>query len=150
MAVSITLFGCNSMSALIDLLFSPVFHRHPKLRIALSEGGIGWVPYMLERADYVWERHRFYQNVNQERRPSELYFEHVYSCFIEDRHGLHNREDVGIDNILWECDYPHSDSNWPNSRKIAQEVFMKIPDEDVQKIVELNARRVFNFPRVEK
>lgn len=150
MAVSITLFGTNSMSALTDLLFSPVFHRHPKLNVALSEGGIGWVPYMLERADYVWERHRFYQNVNQEYRPSELYFKHVYSCFIEDRHGLQNREDVGLDNILWECDYPHSDSNWPNSRKVADEVFAKIPDEDVHKIVELNARRLFNFPRVDK
>ncbi len=96
MAVSITLFGCNSMSALIDLLFSPVFHRHPTLKVALSEGGIGWVPYMLERADYVWERHRFYQNVNQEHRPSELYYRHVYSCFIDDRHGLGARDEVGL------------------------------------------------------
>jgi predicted TIM-barrel fold metal-dependent hydrolase len=149
LAVSITLFGCNSIYALTDLLFSPVFHRHPKLKVALSEGGIGWVPYMLERADYVWERHRFYQNVNQERRPSELYYEHIYSCFIEDHHGLRNRDEVGLDNMLWECDHPHSDSNWPNSRKVADEAFMKIPDADVHMIVELNARELFNFPRVE-
>ncbi|MFE9322576.1 amidohydrolase family protein [Nocardia sp. NPDC052278] len=150
MAVSITLFGCNSMYALADLLFSPVFHKHPKLKVALSEGGIGWVPYLIERADYVWERHRFYQNVNQTVAPSELYFKHIYSCFIDDRHGLKNRFEVGMDNILWECDYPHSDSNWPNSRKIAEEVFADIPDDQVRKIVETNARSLFNFPRQDK
>lgn len=147
MAVSITLFGCNSMYALTDLLFSPVFHRHPNLKISLAEGGIGWVPYMLERADYVWERHRWYQNIVHDVRPSELFQKHVYACFIEDVHGLANRDAVGIDNILWECDYPHSDSNWPNSRKVAEEVFAKIPDDDVYKIVEGNARTLFNFPR---
>ena len=145
------------MYALSDLLFSPVFHRHPKLKVALSEGGIGWVPFMLERADYVWERHRFYQNVNQERRPSELYYDHIYSCFIEDHHGLAARDEVGMDNILWECDYPHSDSNWPNSRKVAEEVFTKIPDEDVHKIVrtqraasvQLSARREMSGEPIE-
>ena len=55
-----------------------------------------------------------------------------------------------IDQIAWECDYPHSDSNWPNSRKVADEVFAEIPDDDVHKIVELNARALFNFPRIEK
>ncbi|WP_433598225.1 amidohydrolase family protein [Nocardia sp. CA-135953] len=150
LAVSITLFGTNSMSALTDLLFSPVFHKHPKLKVALSEGGIGWVPYIIERADYVWKRHRYYQNIDQTVSPSELYFEHVYSCFIDDRHGLKNRFDVGLDNILWECDYPHSDSNWPNSRKIAQDVFADVPDEQVRKIVETNARTLFNFPRQDR
>ncbi|GAA0616285.1 amidohydrolase family protein [Sporichthya brevicatena] len=147
LAVSITLFGTNSMSAVVDLLFSPVFHKHPDLKVALSEGGIGWIPYILERADYVWERHRFYQNVNQEVRPSELFRRNVYACFIEDKHGLAVRESVGVSNMLWECDYPHSDSNWPNSRKVAEEVFADVPDEDVRRIVETNARELFRFPR---
>ncbi|WP_280501833.1 amidohydrolase family protein, partial [Nocardia farcinica] len=114
MAVMIALFGCNSMYATADLLFSPVFHRHPRLKFALSEGGVGWVPYMLERIDETWERHRFYQNVNQTVRPSELFRAHIYGCFISDQHGIDNRHKIGIDNITWECDYPHSDSNWPN------------------------------------
>ena len=147
MAVVITLFGCNSMYATADLLFSPVFHKHPKLKVALSEGGIGWVPYLLERADYTWERHRFYQNVNQDTPPSELFHRNVWACFIDDEHGVANRHEVGIDNITWECDYPHSDSNWPNSRKRAREVFADVPDDEVRRIVETNARELFNFPR---
>jgi predicted TIM-barrel fold metal-dependent hydrolase len=147
MAVTITLFGCNSMYATADLLFSPVFHRHPGLKVALSEGGIGWVPYLLERADYTWERHRFYQNVDQTRRPSELFAEHVWACFIDDEHGVASRHEVGVGNITWECDYPHSDSNWPNSRKRASEVFADVPDDEVRLMVETNARTLFNFPR---
>ncbi len=148
-AVTITLFGCNSMFAAADLIFSPVFHRHPNLKVALAEGGIGWVPYLLERADYVWDRHRWYQNVNQAVAPSELFRRHIWGCFIDDVHGLKNRHDIGIDRITWECDYPHSDSNWPNSRKRALEVFADIPDEEVARMVEWNSRELFNFPRAE-
>ncbi|MET0704738.1 MAG: amidohydrolase family protein [Mycobacterium sp.] len=149
MAVMIALFGCNSMYATADLLFSPVFHRHPNLQFALSEGGIGWVPYMLERIDLTWEKHRYYQNINQTVRPSDLFRKHIFGCFIEDQHGVENRHAVGIDNITWECDYPHSDSNWPNSRKVVEQTMVDVPDDEVWKMVEQNARGLFRFPRVD-
>jgi len=146
LATMITMFATNSMGTLTDLIFSPVFHRHPRLKVGLSEGGIGWIPYIIERADYVWERHRFYQNVDQTVRPSELYRRNIHGCFISDEHGVRNRHEIGIDNITWESDYPHSDSNWPHSRKVAEEVFRDVPDEEVHKMVELNVRRLYNFP----
>jgi predicted TIM-barrel fold metal-dependent hydrolase len=144
-AVAITLFGCNSMAAVTDLLFSPTFHRHPRLKVGMSEGGIGWIPYILERADYVWERHRHYQNVVKDVRPSDLFRRHIHGCFISDEYGIEARHRIGLDNITWECDYPHSDSNWPNSRKVAGEVFRDVPDDEVHQIVELNARRLYNL-----
>lgn len=145
-AVAIALFGCNSMYTTADLLFSPVFHRHPKLKVGLSEGSIGWIPYMMERIDGTWERHRHYQNINQTVRPSELFARHIHGCFIDDRHGVKARHEIGIDSITWECDYPHSDSFWPKSRAYAAEVLADVPDDEVHKIVELNTRRLYNFP----
>ncbi|WP_280490225.1 amidohydrolase family protein [Nocardia carnea] len=147
MAVMTALFGCNSMYATADLLFSPVFHRHSKLKFMLSEGGIGWVPYMLERMDGTWAKHRFYQNINQSVRPSELFAKHIFGCFIDDDFGIANRHAVGIDNITWEGDYPHSDSNWPNSRKRVHDSMIDVPDDEVEKMVETNARTLLNFPR---
>lgn len=147
MAVMIALFGCNSMYATADLLFSPVFHKHPNLKFMLSEGGIGWVPYLVERLDLTWEKHRYYQNINQSVRPSELFAKHIFGCFIEDQFGIDNRHVIGIDNITWEGDYPHSDSNWPSSRKRLHDAMLEVPDEEVHKMVELNARAVLNFPR---
>jgi predicted TIM-barrel fold metal-dependent hydrolase len=145
-AVSISLFGCNSMYTTADLLLSPVFHRFPGLQVALSEGGIGWVPYMLERIDYTWERHKYYTGVDLETRPSDLFRRNMWCCFIDDEAGIRNRHEVGLDHITWECDYPHSDSNWPKSRERAAEMLSDVPDDEVHKMVELNARRLLHLP----
>jgi predicted TIM-barrel fold metal-dependent hydrolase len=144
-AVAIALFGCNSMYTTADLLFSPVFHKFPELKVALSEGGIGWIPYMLERIDSTWERHKYYTGVNRDVRPSDLFRRHIWGCFIDDEFGIANRHAIGVDRITWECDYPHSDSNWPEARKRAAEALADVPDDEVHRIVELNARALFRF-----
>ena len=145
--VAISLFGLNSMSATAELLLSPVFHKFPDLKIALSEGGIGWMPYMLERIDYVWERHRWYNDVNKDVRPSELFKGHLYGCFISDVAGVFSRHLIGVDQLMFESDYPHSDSQWPHTRKVLEEVMADVPDDEARKMVETNARTLYNFPR---
>jgi predicted TIM-barrel fold metal-dependent hydrolase len=147
-AVAIALFGMNSQSTAVDLLFSPVFHKFPRLRVALSEGGIGWIPYVIERMDYTWERHRWYTGVNTDVRPSDLFRDHVFGCFISDHAGVETRHIIGIGNLMFEGDYPHSDSNFPASRKKLEEVLLEVPDDEARAIAEDNARRVFNFPRI--
>jgi predicted TIM-barrel fold metal-dependent hydrolase len=148
LAVAITLFSCNLMWTTVDLLFSGKLQKFPQLQFSLAEGGIGWVPYILERADYVWERHRYYQNIDFDTRPSDLFRTHFWGCFIDDEHGCENRHEIGIDRIMLEVDFPHSDSNWPNSRKRAAEVLADVPDDECELIVEYNARRMLRFPRV--
>ncbi|GAA1851379.1 amidohydrolase family protein [Pseudonocardia ailaonensis] len=144
-AAWISLMGTNSMKAMSDLCFSPVFHRHPGLKVSLSEGGVGWIPYLLERMDATWERHRFYQKVNQEVRPSELFRRNIWGCFISDDIGIILRHEIGLDRLTWECDYPHSDSNWPNSRKLLEASFLDVPDHEVRTIVETNAAKLFKL-----
>ena len=61
---------------------------------------------------------------------------------------MKNRHEIGVDRITLEIDFPHSDSNWPNSRKRAAEVLAEVPDDECAMIVENNARRMLNFPRV--
>ncbi|MDV6230581.1 amidohydrolase family protein [Rhodococcus cercidiphylli] len=148
MTVGITLFALNSASAMTELLLSPVFHNYPTLRMALSEGGIGWMPYVLERSDYVWERHRFYNDVHQSVRPSELFARgHIGGCFISDEAGLEMRHRIGVDHIMFESDYPHSDSQWPHTRKVLTESMVNIPDGEARKMCEDNARIFYDFPR---
>jgi predicted TIM-barrel fold metal-dependent hydrolase len=130
---------------LSDIVFSGLLQRHPKLKVMLSEGGIGWLPYLMERMDYTWERHRWYQDINKNDRPSELIKKHFWGCFIDDVHGVDNRYVIGIENILIEVDYPHSDSNWPNSRKRIAENLAKVPDEECRMIVETNARNLMHL-----
>jgi predicted TIM-barrel fold metal-dependent hydrolase len=144
-AVAIAIFSSNLWWSTADLIFSGVLQRHPKLRFMLSEGGIGWLPYMMERTDYTWERHRWYQNISKVDRPSDLFRKHFWGCFIDDVHGINNRHIIGVENILIEVDYPHSDSNWPNSRKRIGENLYDVPDDEAALIVEHNARKLMNF-----
>jgi predicted TIM-barrel fold metal-dependent hydrolase len=145
--VAITLFAGNLMWSLTDLLFSGQLQKHPKLKFMLSEGGIGWIPYILERADYAWNRHRYYMPIDFDAKPSDLFHDHFWGCFIDDNHGLANRHTIGVDRITVEIDYPHSDSQWPNSRKVLAESFLDVPDDEVRMMVETNAREVLRFPR---
>jgi predicted TIM-barrel fold metal-dependent hydrolase len=144
---AIALFGLNSQQTTVELVNSRVFEHFPKLKVALSEGGIGWMPYILERCDYTWERHRYYTGMTDARRPSDIFRDHIYGCFIYDDAGLANIDLIGEDNIMFECDYPHSDSNWPHTRKMLAESLTNIPEAQARKLAETNARKLFNFPR---
>jgi predicted TIM-barrel fold metal-dependent hydrolase len=143
--IGIALFGINSMMTTVDLLFSDVFYKFPRLKVALSEGGIGWMPYILERVDYSWGRHKYWCDINADKLPSELFREHIYGCFIADRSGIEQRNRIGIDNILFESDYPHSDCNWPHTRKMLAEALADVPDDEARKIAELNARALYHL-----
>ncbi len=144
-AVAIALYGTNSLFTTVELLFSPVFRNYPRLKVALSEGGIGWIPYVLERCDYTWDRHRHYQHLELKVPPSEMFRDHIFGCFISDEAGLEALDRIGVDQVMWECDYPHSDSNWPHARKMLSETLHNVGDDVAMKIAETNARRVFNF-----
>lgn len=144
---AISLYGLNSLQCFVEMVNSRMFEKAPGLKVALSEGGIGWMPYMLERCDYVWDRHRYYTGMADARRPSEIFRDHIFGCFISDNVGVINVALIGEDNVMFEGDYPHSDSNWPEARKQLAETLAHTPDATARKIAELNARKLFNFPR---
>jgi predicted TIM-barrel fold metal-dependent hydrolase len=143
--VTVATSGINSMLTLAELLFSPVPHRYPKLQFVLSEGGIGWLPWALERAETAWDRHRWYSGVDVAVNPRDIFARQFHGCFISDHAGIEARHHIGVGNIMWECDYPHSDTDWPQARKRAVEALASVPDDEAHKIVELNARRLFRF-----
>ncbi|MCU1459730.1 MAG: putative metal-dependent hydrolase [Actinomycetia bacterium] len=145
-SVGVALCGINSMSALGDMIYGGVFNGLPNCRVALSEGGAGWVPYVLERLDYTWERSR-YDGLQNTTLPSEVFAEHIWVCMISDAYALRNRDLIGVDKIMWEADFPHNDSNWPNSRKVLADALLDVPDDECRRIVELNAREFYKFPR---
>jgi len=141
----ITLQPVNLIQATADLLWSRVVRDFP-VTFALSEGGIGWIPYLLERADYVYEHHRAWTGSDLGgRKPSELFVERFLACFIDDAVGLRLRDAVGIDRICWECDYPHSDSTWPESPERLGRSLVGIPDDEVDAITHGNALRELRF-----
>ncbi|MDT3440442.1 MULTISPECIES: amidohydrolase family protein [unclassified Pseudofrankia] len=146
-AVAATLSFNNAMASLADWLFSGVLVRFPTLKLAYSEGQIGWLPYALERADDVWREHRAWAGVRDivPEPPSTYFHRQVFGCFFRDRHGLASLAEIGVDNVTFETDYPHTDSTWPHTRKVAEEMMAGLDADTVYKIVRGNAIRMLDL-----
>ncbi len=131
-----------------DWINLSALQRYPNMRISLSESGIGWIPYLLERADYSHEQHYAWTHSKMifgDQKPSEIFKKHFTSCFIDDAYGLRNTDLIGEDNICFEVDYPHSDTPWPNSPEVLWKSIQQLPDQQIDKITHLNAMRDFRF-----
>jgi predicted TIM-barrel fold metal-dependent hydrolase len=145
--LSAMLIQNNSYASLCDWLFSGIFMRFPNLKIAYSEGEIGWIPFLLERADWVWDRHRGWADRSiMNEPPSAYYYRHVFGCFISDQHGVDSIDKVGVDNAMFESDYPHADTNWPSTRLMAASQLAGLSPEIREKVIRGNAIRLFSLP----
>ncbi|MCC3330675.1 amidohydrolase family protein [Nocardia abscessus] len=136
-----------SLIAAQDLLWGPAFRSYPKLKVALSEGGVGWIPFFLDRSDRHYTNQRWLRRDFGGKLPSEVFREHVLACYVTDKTALKFRHDIGIDNIAWECDYPHSDSIWPDAPEfvLGELQAAGADDTDIHKITWENATRHFNW-----
>lgn len=142
----ITSMPISIANSAADWLFASFWFRYPTLKVALSEGSIGWVPYFLERAETTVRQHGAWTNLNLGgMTPTEIFRKHFITCFIEDDFGIKNRHDIGIDNITWECDYPHSDTQWPYCPEVLWRAVKDLPRLEVDKMTHLNAIRDFSF-----
>ena len=146
-AVAASLSFNNAIASLSDFLFSGVLVRFPTLTLAYSEGQIGWLPYILERVDDVWREHRAWGGVADivPEPPSTYYYRQVFGCFFRDKHGLNSLNEVGVDNITFETDYPHTDTTWPDTKEVAEEMMGHLPQDVVWKIVRGNAARMLGI-----
>jgi predicted TIM-barrel fold metal-dependent hydrolase len=144
--VMITVSPISLVSCAADLVWSSILRRYPDMKFALSEGGIGWIPYFLERCDYVYEHHHRWTGQSfGDLKPSDVFRRNIITCFIDDPVGVKLRHEIGIDCITWECDYPHSDTTWPRSPEILWQSLDGVSDEDINKITHENAIRDFRF-----
>ena len=139
--------GIGMYRPLADLVYSGVFERFPRLRIVAVEAGIGWIPYFLHHLDDNFLRRRFRAGVHLARMPSEYFKDAVWATFIEDPHGIRHRHEIGLDKIMWSTDYPHTNSNWPSSQRIAAYEFRDVPDDERRLIVRDNAAALYRLGR---
>ncbi|MEO5839702.1 MAG: amidohydrolase family protein [Acidimicrobiales bacterium] len=146
-AVQITLSFNYALVSMCDYLFSGLFVRFPNLKVAYSEGQMGWIPFVLQRADDVWHEHRGWAGVADAlpEPPSTYFFSSVYACFFRDAFGIDVIDRIGPDNITFETDYPHTDTTWPDTKKIATEMLLGVPDTIVYKLLRGNAIKMLGL-----
>jgi predicted TIM-barrel fold metal-dependent hydrolase len=146
-SLSIAISFVATQTHAVGMMYGSVCRKFPDIKIVYSEGGIGWVPAALERADRMYKRHRYWDGSidNEDLLPSEICRRNMWFCMIDEPFGLANREIIGIDKIFWECDYPHSSCIWPGTQAIVDDLFKGVPDDDFAKITYQNAEKIFKW-----
>ena len=144
-----TLFPVNALLAAGEWLWSGVPLRFPSLAIALSEGGMGWVPMLIDRVDYVVS----HSGTDTEgvawpsdTPPSEVLRRSFWFCTIDDPSVMPLRHVIGVDHIMVESDYPHADSSWPDTQRVLTETMEGVPDDELRAMAYGNAARLFRHP----
>jgi len=148
--VTIALTFQNSQTAAVDWLSSGILQRFPELRIAFSEGQVGWLPFILDRLDSVWHRHELYEHDLRDRvprLPSSYVEDRVFGCIFDDVVGLKNRDLIGVGQIMFEVDYPHADSTFPHSVAAARRLFdeAELAPDEVWAVIRGNAIRCYGL-----
>jgi predicted TIM-barrel fold metal-dependent hydrolase len=166
MLANLTFGAARAAGTMLAWIFSDYFERMPNLKIALSEGNIGWMPYFLERAEQVVDKQRhwaattsvkLYDNDSGNINTADLFKldvrqvfrDHIFGCFIEETSGLNNLAILGEDNIMVETDYPHSDTTWPDCIGVAKKLVEGLPERTQYKILRGTAEKLFRFTPIE-
>jgi predicted TIM-barrel fold metal-dependent hydrolase len=144
--IGVLFFGW-AMFAAVDWLYSKLPVRFPDLKICLSEGGIGWVPGLMDRLDHVGRYQEMYGTwVDIDLTPREVLSRNFWFCTIDDPSGLELRHRIGVDHLMLESDYPHQDGTWPDTQELLQEQIGHLPADEIARITWANASELFRFP----
>jgi len=143
-AVLGALFPINAMATAADWLFTGIPLRFPDLKIALSEGGFGWVPILIDRIEHM-QRQLDYSVQFGDLTPVDVLRRNFWFTTFNDEQSMSLRHLAGVDHIMVEVDYPHSDSTWPDSQEILVRQFADVPDDEVAKMTHLNAIELYRL-----
>jgi predicted TIM-barrel fold metal-dependent hydrolase len=142
-----TLFGQLSLQACTEWLWSGYAVRFPNLKIAMSEGGIGWVAMLLDRLDNVVDRSGYGRHAEQWGiRPADVLRRNFWFCTLDDPSTIDTRHAIGIENVMVETDYPHGDGTWPDTQDVIEKHWGHIPAHELRAMCCENAARLFRHP----
>ena len=134
--------------SVVNMIFSGVFERHPKLQIGSIEMELAWVPHFLDRMDFTYTQRQVEfapYRFKDDRLPSDFFHSNVFLGFQEDALGIRDRHIIGVDNLLWGADYPHTESTFPRSQEIIADILADCTEEEKAKIVGENSARIYHL-----
>jgi predicted TIM-barrel fold metal-dependent hydrolase len=139
-----TMFGQLSLAACAEWLWSGYPKDFPTLKIAMSEGGIGWVPMLLDRLDNIIDRSGY--GLGWDERPADILKRNFWFCTIDDPSTIDLRHRIGVENICVEVDYPHGDGTWPDTQLEIEKLWGHIPDNELRMMCCENAAKLYRHP----
>ena len=143
-----TLFGQLSLTACAEWLWSGWPVKYPNLKIAMSEGGIGWVAMLIDRLENIIDRSQY--GLGWEMRPADVLRRNFWWCTLDDPSTIDTRDVIGVENVMVECDYPHGDGTWPDTQALIADVWGHIPDDELRMMCCENAAKLYRHPLPDK
>jgi len=142
--------GANTVPLVARMLFSGLFERFPRLAVLLVEANIGWIPAMLEQTDDMFLRYRWFTETSASlpTMPSRAFYRNFWATFMIDTVGIELRHRLNVDHLLWSTDYPHTGTDWPNSRVTIERVFRGVAAGDVKKMLHDNVKALYGLSDV--
>lgn len=134
----------SNVQIVANFLYSRILIRHPQLKVVFAESSLAWGAYELETADHQFERQRL-DREGYELRPSEMFRRQCYLTGWYDRAALDSRHFLGVENILWQTNFPHATSTWPTTREVIARSFQNVPEDERAKILWGNAARLYKL-----
>ncbi len=145
-----TMFGQMSLSACAEWLWSGYAVRYPNLKIAMSEGGVGWVAMLIDRLDNIVDRSGYGLDGFGGQRPADVLRRNFWFCTIDDPSTICTRHTIGVDHIMVEVDYPHGDGTWPDTQAVIERYWGDLPNVELRKMCCENAAALYRHPLPER
>jgi predicted TIM-barrel fold metal-dependent hydrolase len=139
-----TLFGQMSLTACAEWLWSGYPLGHPDLKIAMSEGGIGWVAMLMDRLENIVDRSGY--GLGWDLRPADVLRRNFWFCTIDDPSTIDTRDRIGVENVMVEVDYPHGDGTWPDTQAVIREYWGHLSASELRLMCSENASRLYRHP----
>ncbi len=141
-----TLFGQLSLTACAEWVWSGWAVKYPALKVAMAEGGIGWVAMLMDRLENIVDRSGYGLDGFGGKRPADVLREHFWFCTIDDPSTIVTRHTIGVDHIKFETDHPHGDGTWPDTQPLIERVWGDLPTDELRKMLHENAAKLYRHP----
>jgi len=146
LALASTLFYLANWATVGNFLISGLFDTYPNLKIVSAESGIGWIPFALDALEYQIDETATEETRHLQRRPREYFRDHVYACFWFEEHApVRSIRDIGVNNVLFETDFPHPTCLWPDSQAHAIKVLGHLSFEERKRVLQDNAAELYKI-----
>ena len=147
LAMGSTMMFISNAKVLCNLIASGLLERFPKLKFVSVESGVGWIPFIMEALDYSMREAGAYASKRLSMSPMEYFRRQIYACFwFENQDFSSMIRKVGVDNCMFETDYPHPTCLYPNPLEHAGAAMAELTAQERAKVLSLNAAGVYNIP----
>jgi predicted TIM-barrel fold metal-dependent hydrolase len=145
-SVSSTMTKVWAAGPMVDMIFGGLFERFPELTVVSAESGAGWAAFVLEYIDRSYGRHRHHDDLPISEHPSFYFRRNFKLGFLDDMTAIRERDVIGVDNLMWGSDFPHSDGTWPHSVDTVKRHAELMSDEDAARIFGATAAALYGIP----